>query len=107
MNVPVTSGIVTALVFLARVLGLHLQRFLPAAHLSKETQEVIKLGTGMLSVLASLVLGLMIASVKTSIEQAGPSVQPLVIVILVAWVAAIFVSFGINGPRHTTMYASS
>ena len=39
------------------------------------------------------------------IERAGPSVQPLVIVILVSWVAVIFISFGINGPRHATMYA--
>jgi hypothetical protein len=38
------------------------------------------------------------------IERAGPSVPPLVIVILVAWIAAIFLSFGVNGPRHTTMY---
>ena len=30
--------------------------------------------------------------------------QPLVIAILVLWVAAIFVSFGMNGPRHATMY---
>src|SRR5581483_12124184 len=75
MNVLVTSGLVTAIVFLAGVLGLHLQRFLPAAHLSKETQDVIKLGTGMLSVLASLVLGLMIASVKNSFDSASTAVR--------------------------------
>lgn len=210
MNVLVTSGAVTVVVFLAGLFGLHLQRLLPPEHLSKEKRDVINLGTGMLSVLASLVLGLMIASVKTSfdstssavrtyaadlivldkslrdygdgalaarrqlrdytthllddvwrtpkahpffeenreaggmiervwdavrtlpingrdqqllasealqiatsllrqrwllIERAGPSVQPLVIVILVSWVAAIFISFGIHGPRHATMYA--
>lgn len=39
------------------------------------------------------------------IERAGPSVQPVMIVILVSWVAAIFVSFGMNAPRHATMHA--
>jgi len=209
MNVLATSCAVTIIVFLAGVIGLQLDRLLPEGHFSKETHDIVKLGTGMLSVLASLVLGLMIASVKTSfdtkssavrtyatdlivldkmlrddggealaarrelrdytgrllndvwqsphehpffvenreagdlfehvwdlvrelpanshdqqilvsealqiatsllrqrwllIERAGPSVQPLVIAILVLWVAAIFVSFGMNGPRHATMY---
>jgi hypothetical protein len=34
------------------------------------------------------------------IERAGPSVHPVMIVILVSWVVAIFVSFGMNAPRH-------
>jgi fluoride ion exporter CrcB/FEX len=75
MNVLVTSGLVTAIVFLAGIVGLNLQRFLPAAHLSKDTQDVIKLGTGMLSVLASLVLGLLIASVKSSFDSTSSAVR--------------------------------
>jgi hypothetical protein len=38
------------------------------------------------------------------IDRAGPSVQPIMVVILVAWVAAIFVSFGLKAPRHMTMH---
>ena len=38
------------------------------------------------------------------IAHADTSVQPLVIGILVFWLAAIFVSFGINAPRHATMH---
>jgi hypothetical protein len=201
---------VAAAVFVSGIAGFNLHRVLPEHHLSKETHDVIRLGAGMLSVLASLVLGLMIATVKTSydstnaalhsyaadltvldetlrdygdaalparrllrdytlrlldnvwrdpyhhpflvedraagqilehardqiralpvatrdqqwivdqalqiatsllrerwllLERSGPSVHPLVIVMLMLWIAAIFVSFGINAPQHATMYA--
>lgn len=69
MDAFALSVAVAAAVFLCGVLGLHLHRFLPEQHLSKETQDVIRLGTGMLSVLASLVLGLLISTVKTSYDE--------------------------------------
>jgi hypothetical protein len=68
MNAVVLSVLVTACVFGGGVAGLHLHRLLPERHLTKETQEVIKLSTGMLSVLASLVLGLLIATAKGSYD---------------------------------------
>jgi hypothetical protein len=34
------------------------------------------------------------------IEQQGPSVQRVVLVILVSWVTVIFASFGMNAPRN-------
>lgn len=68
MNALTTSLLVSACVFAGGVAGLSLHRVLPEAHLSKETQDVVRLGTGMLSVLASLVLGLLIATVKTSFD---------------------------------------
>jgi hypothetical protein len=202
---------VAALVFVGGVAGMHLHRFLPPEHLSKESRDVVMLGTGMLSVLASLVLGLLIATAKSSydtkdanlrsfaadmivldetlrddgdealaarralrdyanqllhnvwpetggspylienkeafkflermrgeiealkvanedqrqlvdearvrstgllrerwllIEQSGPSVRDTVIGILVSWIVAIFVSFGMNAPRNPTVYAA-
>jgi hypothetical protein len=38
------------------------------------------------------------------IGETDTSIQPIVIAILVFWIAGIFVSFGINAPRHATMY---
>lgn len=203
-------AIISGIIFGASLIGLMLPRILPEQHLSKDTLDAIKLGTGMLSVLASLVLGLLVATAKTSydttasqvraysadlivldetlrdygdgalpirrmlrdytsrllndvwlsgdhpyltenrqagdmmenirnhirdlptsapgqswlvdqslqivtnllrerwllIEHAGPSVHPLVICLLVAWIVAIFISFGINAPRHATMIAA-
>lgn len=209
MNAIEMSLLISAFVFAGGVAGLHLHRVLPSNHLSTETQDVVRLGTGMLSVLASLVLGLLIATVKTSfdntdtavrsysadlivldetlrdygdtalaprrlvrdytalllsriwpteggsaflvehrdtgelmervresiraltpvdagqrwlmdqalqestallrarwlmIERAGPSVRPVVIEILVAWIVAIFISFGLNAPRNAIVY---
>lgn len=210
MTATATSALIAGIIFAASLIGLALPRVLPERHLSKDTLDAIKLGTGMLSVLASLVLGLMIATVKTSfdttasqvrayaadlivldetlrdygqaavpirrmvrdytakllndvllsddqpyltenrqagdmlesirehirdlptsapgqgwlvdqslqivtsllrerwllIEHAGPSVHPLVIWLLVSWIVAIFISFGINAPRHATMMAA-
>ena len=40
------------------------------------------------------------------IEQSGPSVRDTVIGILVSWIVAIFVSFGMNAPRNPTVYAA-
>ncbi len=40
------------------------------------------------------------------IEQQGPSVQRVVLVVLVTWVTVIFVSFGLNAPRNGTVVAA-
>jgi hypothetical protein len=211
MNTISTSLLVAACIFFGGVVGLYLHRFLPRDHLTRESLDVIKLGTGMLSVLASLVLGLLIATTKTShdstdlairnyaaelallnealrdyggsasvprdqlreyieafkrqgwprdgerplivedektrsllegvrnsiralkpvdteqsalqngavtihmnllrqrwllIEQQGPGVQRLVLVVLVSWITVIFVSFGLNAPRNGTVVAA-
>jgi hypothetical protein len=37
------------------------------------------------------------------IEQAGHSVRPVVLFVLVAWTVAIFISFGLNAPRNATV----
>ena len=63
-----TSLGAAACVFTGGIAGLQLHRVLPAAHLTRETQDVVRLGTGMLSVLASLVLGLLISTAKTSYD---------------------------------------
>lgn len=211
MNPLVVSVSVSAIVFGGACLGLHLHRVLPERHLSAETHNVIRLGTGMVSVLASLVLGLLIATANTSfngietavraysaemilldetlrdygdaamvprrllrdytvlllrnvwpkeggsafiqegkdtgallehmrdssrglkpvddgqrwlmdqglqastsllsqrwlmIERGGPSIRPIVTAILVAWMVAIFISFGLRAPRNAIVYAA-
>ncbi len=75
MNSVAISLLVTACVFGGALLGMSLHRVLPKAHLTKETQDVIRLGTGMLSVLASLVLGLLIATAKSSYDTTDHSIR--------------------------------
>jgi hypothetical protein len=211
MNGLAIGLVVAACVFAGGVAGTLLDRVLPPEHLSNDSRDVVMLGTGMLSVLASLVLGLLIATAKSAydtkdadmrsfatdivsldetlrqyddgalsarralrdyattllddvwlnrhphpdlvaspealglleraqgeirtlkaanddqrrlvdeavaagatlqrrrwllIEEAGPSVRVAVIVILICWITAIFVSFGMRAPRNPTVYAS-
>lgn len=210
MNAITTSLLIAICVFGGAAVGLNLHRVVPRGHLAKETLDTIRLGTAMLSVLTSLVLGLLIATVKTSydstnnavrqyatdllvldetlrdygnealaarrllrdytmriyddvwtgrgvpelvehanaarmiehardairalepanndqrwlanqalqlsttvwrqrwllIEQSGRSVHPIVIVILVLWIVALFVSFGLAAPRNVTVYTA-
>lgn len=73
MNSIATAFLVTFAVFLGSLIGLNLHRVLPRSHLTKETQDVVRLGTGMLSVLASLVLGLLIATAKNAYDGTDQS----------------------------------
>ena len=68
MDSYLVASIVFACVFLGSLVGLCLNSFLPEHHRSQASHDAIKLGTGMLSVLASLVLGLLIASIKSSFD---------------------------------------
>src|ERR1700733_8005605 len=72
----VTAGLlVAACIFSGGLGGLFLHRILPRDHLTRETLDVIKLGSGMLSVLASLVLGLLIATAKTSYDSTDLAIR--------------------------------
>ena len=48
--------------------GMFLRRMLPEHHLSDDSKDVVKLGTGMIATLSALVLGLLIASAKDSFD---------------------------------------
>lgn len=71
--------VVGALVFVAlmggALLGMWSARWLKAHHLSKETQEAVKLGVGMVAAMASLILGLMTASVKGNFDTTTKDIQ--------------------------------
>ncbi len=68
MNAYLIASIAFACVFAGSLVGLCLNAWLPDAHRSPASHDAIKLGTGMISVLASLVLGLLTASVKNSFD---------------------------------------
>ena len=45
-----------------------LRRVLPENHLSEETKDVVKLGMGLVGTMTALVLGLLVASAKSSFD---------------------------------------
>jgi len=66
---PATIGVISsACIFGGTLIGLGLQRLLPKHHLSKESQDVVKLGAGVIATVTALVLGLLVSSAKSSFD---------------------------------------
>jgi hypothetical protein len=68
MNPLIISLIALGCIFGSMLLGMFLRRVLPDHHLSDESKDVMKLGTAMIATLAALVIGLLIASAKSSFD---------------------------------------
>src|SRR5215471_14688718 len=69
-------GLITLLLVYAGALaGLGLQRMLPEHHLSSDSKDSVKLVAGLLATLSALVLGLLIASAKTSFDAVGDALK--------------------------------
>lgn len=98
MSPGVLSCVIFALTLGGIVLGALLRTTLPQHHLSKDSQDIVRLGVGLIATIAALVLGLLIAAAKGSfdtqsgqvrqitadlilldalLEQYGPEAQPL------------------------------
>jgi Protein of unknown function (DUF4239) len=75
MRSIIISILVVTCVFSGSLFGLFLHRVLRPVHLTKESQDAVRLGVGMLSVLSSLVLGLLIATAKTSYDTSDNAVR--------------------------------
>jgi hypothetical protein len=75
VNAILVGLLVSASVFAAALVGLYGLQRLPPTHRSKETLDTVRLGIAMLSVLSSLVLGLLIASAKGSWDTTDRSVR--------------------------------
>lgn len=63
------ASIVFACVFGSALFGLFLRGALPADHLSPESKDVVKLGTGLIATMAALVLSLLISSAQAKFNQ--------------------------------------
>lgn len=58
--------------------GIWLQRTLPDHHLSADAKDFIRLGTGLVGTIAALVLGLLIASAKSTFDTKSGQVNTLI-----------------------------
>jgi hypothetical protein len=76
MNSLVLSCMIFALILGGILLGMFLSKALPQHHLNKESQDVVRLGVGLIATIAALVLGLLIAAAKGSFDtQSGQVTQ--------------------------------
>jgi hypothetical protein len=72
MAPAVISLIVLAVIFGGALFGMFLRTRLPESHLNTDTRDVVRLGAGLIGTLSALVVGLMIASAKSSYDtQSG------------------------------------
>ena len=58
-------------------LGTLLRRALPKHHLSKDSQDIVKLGAGLIATIAALVLGLLIAAAKSSFDTQNTQIKQI------------------------------
>ncbi|SFJ07360.1 bestrophin-like domain [Planctomicrobium piriforme] len=77
------AGIVFAFTAGGVLLGMWLHTVLPPSHKEPESKEVIKIATGLLATLAALVLGLLVASAKSSFDAQETGFQELAANVLV------------------------
>jgi hypothetical protein len=75
MSDIVVGLLVAAFIFTGGVGSLLLYTLLPGHHLTSETRDAVRVGIGMVSIVASLVLGLLIASAKGTLDRADQQVR--------------------------------
>jgi hypothetical protein len=68
MSSLAVGGIVFACIFGGTLIGMVLRGVLPEHHLNSESKDVVKLGMGLIGTMTALVLGLLIASAKSSFD---------------------------------------
>ncbi len=75
---PISLSLIAfACVFGGAFLGMFLRKRLPGHHLSGDTKDVVRLGTGLIGTMAALVLGLLIASANSTYETQSGQVRQL------------------------------
>jgi hypothetical protein len=73
-----TVALVTfALVFSGALLGMYFRNVLSEHHLREDVRDVIKLSTGLIGTMSALVLGLLIASAKSSYESKSTEIKQI------------------------------
>ncbi|MGO9018671.1 MAG: hypothetical protein ACLQVJ_10015 [Syntrophobacteraceae bacterium] len=75
MNPTLVALVVFVFVFGGTLLGMYLRIVIPEHHLSEDSKDVIKLGMGLIATIAALVLGLVIASARTSHDEQDAAIK--------------------------------
>jgi hypothetical protein len=82
LNAPLIAVITFLCAFGAALLGAFIKDRLPAPHLSKESQDVVRLGMGLVATMTALLLGLVTASARSTFDAQDATLKNGVISIL-------------------------
>jgi hypothetical protein len=77
VNSLLIAGIVFACTFGGALAGLWLRGLLPEHHLSTESRDAVKLGTGVVGTMAALVIGLLIGAAKADFDAQKNAFQQM------------------------------
>jgi len=77
MNTLALSCLIFVLTLGGILLGALLRRALPEHHLSEDSQDVARLGVGLIATIAALVLGLLIAAAKSSFDTQSTQITQI------------------------------
>ena len=77
MSPLLTSLVAFAIIFAGAFLGMFIRNRLPGHHLSGDTKDVVRLGTGLIGTMAALVLGLLISSANSTYQTQSTEVEQL------------------------------
>jgi hypothetical protein len=77
MNPLLISLLAFALIFGGALVGVVVRPLLSESHLHPDSKDVVKMATGLIGTLAALVLGLLIASAKSSFDQKTSQVRQM------------------------------
>jgi hypothetical protein len=83
MNYLLISLFAFALIFAGALVGAVVRPLLSEHHLHPDSRDVVKMATGLIGTLAALVLGLLIASAKSSFDQKTNQVRQMTASIIV------------------------
>jgi len=75
VNPTIIALIVFVCVFGGALLGMLLRVVMPEHHLNEDSKDVIKLGMGLIATIAALVLGLVIASAKSTYDTQDSAIK--------------------------------
>ena len=82
MNPTLVGTIVFACTLGGVLLGMWLRTILPEQHLTNESRDTVRLGTGLIATMTALVLGLVTASAKSSFDTVNTAVRQTAVDIL-------------------------
>jgi hypothetical protein len=82
MNDLLISLLVFAIIFGGALLGIVVRPLLSEKHLHPDSKDIVKMATGLIGTLTALVLGLLIASAKSSFDQKTNQVKQMTATII-------------------------
>jgi hypothetical protein len=74
MSGTTIAVITTGCIFGGTLVGLGLRRLVPDHHLKEDSKDAVKVGAGMISMMAALVLGLLVSSAKNKFDSASSAI---------------------------------